>query len=61
MVALKKRTYDLDGEVLERVRRATQAKTDTTHRALQKTLDDRGIEEALESLLRAGRFCILYR
>jgi hypothetical protein len=63
MGALKKRTYNLDGEVIERVRRALQAKTDTEaiHRALQKTLDDREIEDALESLLRAGRFRTLYR
>jgi hypothetical protein len=35
MAAQKKRTYNLDGEVLERVRRALQAKTDTEaiHRA----------------------------
>ena len=63
MGVVKKKTYNLDGEVIERVRRALQAKTDTEaiHRALQKTLDDREIEDALEALLRAGRFRTLYR
>jgi hypothetical protein len=63
MGALKKKTYNLDGEIIERVRRALQAKTDTEaiHRSLQKTLDDREIEDSLEALLRAGRFRTLYR
>jgi hypothetical protein len=60
---LKKRTYNLDGEVIERVRRALQAKTDTEaiHRALQKTLDDQELETAVDALLKAARFRTVYR
>jgi hypothetical protein len=63
MGALRKKTYNLDGDVIERVRIALRAKTDTEaiHRALQKTLDDHEIEQAFEALLRAGRFRTIYR
>lgn len=61
--ALKKRTYNLDGEVIEKVRRIFQAKTDTEaiHKALRKTIEDREIEQALDRLLREGRFRNVYR
>ena len=61
--ALKKKTYNLDSEKIEKVRRLFHAKTDTEaiHKALEKTLDDREIEDSLEALLRAGRFRTLYR
>jgi hypothetical protein len=61
--ALKKKTYNLDGEIIERVRRALQAKTDTEaiHRALQKTLDDQELETAVGALLKAARFRAVYR
>lgn len=63
MGAVRKKTYNLDGDVIERVRIALRAKTDTEAitRALQKTLDDREIEESVDALLKAGRFRTLYR
>ena len=50
-------------EKIEKVRRLFHAKTDTEviHLALEKTIEDREIEEALDALLRAGRFRTLYR
>lgn len=61
--AIKKKTYNLDGEMIEKVRRAFQAKTDTEaiHRALQKTLDDLELERAVEALLGRARFRAVYR
>ncbi len=61
--SIKKRTYNLDGEMIERVRRLYDAKTDTEaiKKALRKAIDDREIEEALDTLLRAGRFRTVYR
>jgi len=61
--SIKKRTYNLDGEMIERVRRPYDAKTDTEaiKKALRKAIDDREIEEALDTLLRAGRFRTVYR
>lgn len=63
MGAVRKKTYNLDGDVIERVRIALRAKTDTEaiQRALQKTLDDHEIEESVDALLRAGRFRTVYR
>ncbi len=60
---IRKRTYNLDGEMIERVRRLYDAKTDTEaiQMALRKAIDDREIEEALDALLRAGRFRTVYR
>ena len=61
--ALKKKTYNLDSEKIEKVRRLFHAKTDTEaiHRALDKTIEDQEIEAALDGLLRAGRFRTVYR
>jgi Arc/MetJ family transcription regulator len=61
--AVRKKTYNLDGEVIEKVRRLFNAKTDTEaiHRALRKTVEDHEIHEALERLLREGRFRKIYR
>ena len=61
--SVRKRTYNLDGEMIERVRRLYNAKTDTEaiQKALRKAIDDREIEEALDTLLRAGRFRTVYR
>lgn len=61
--AVKKKTYNLDSEKIEKVRRLFHAKTDTEaiHRALQKTLEDQEIERSLDALLRKGRFRTLYR
>ena len=52
-----------DGEKIEKVHRLFHAKTDTEaiHKALEKTIEDREIEEALDALLRAGRFRTVYR
>ncbi len=63
MGALKKKTYNLDEDLIERARRALDAKTDTDaiNRALRRTVDEREIEQRLEALLRAGRFRTLYR
>ena len=61
--AVRKKTYNLDSEKIEKVRRLFQAKTDTEaiHKALDKTIEDQEIEGALEALLRAGRFRSVYR
>ena len=61
--SIRKRTYNLDGEMIERVRRLYNAKTDTEaiQKALRKAIDDREIEDALGTLLRAGRFRTVYR
>ena len=61
--AVRKKTYNLDGEVIEKVRRLFNAKTDTEaiHRALRKTVEDHEIQYALEKLLREGRFRKIYR
>jgi hypothetical protein len=61
--ALKKKTYNLDGEKIEKVRRLFHAKTDTEaiHKALEKTIEDREIEGALDALLRDGHFRTVYR
>ena len=63
MGTLKKKTYNLDENLIERARRALDAKTDTDaiNRALQRTIDEREIEERLDALLRSGRFRTLYR
>lgn len=60
---VKKKTYNLDEGMIERVRRLFDAKTDTEaiQRALQKAITDREIEESLDALLREGRFRALYR
>lgn len=61
--AVRKKTYNLDEEKIEQVRRLFHAKTDTEaiHRALQKTLEDHDIEQSLDELLRHGRFRSVYR
>lgn len=61
--ALQKKTYNLDAEVIERVRRLFDARTDSEaiRRALQKTLEDGEIENSLDRLLKKGRFRSVYR
>ena len=61
--AVRKKTYHLDGDVIEEVRRLFGAKTDTEaiHRALRKAIDDRELEDRLDTLLARGRFRIVYR
>lgn len=61
--ALRKKTYNLDAEVIERVRRLFDAKTDSEaiRRALRQTLEDREIQDSLDRLLKRGRFRSVYR
>jgi hypothetical protein len=61
--AVRKKTYNLDAEMIDKVRRLFDVRTETEaiRRALQKTLEDREIEEALDRLLREGRFRTVYR
>lgn len=61
--SVRKKTYNLDAAVIEKVRRLFDAKTDTEaiRRALQKAVQDRQIEDALDALLREGRFRTIYR
>jgi hypothetical protein len=49
--------------MIEAVRRLFDAKTDTEaiQRALQKAIEDREVEDALDTLLKEGRFRTLYR
>ena len=60
---VKKKTYNLDEEMIDKVRRLFNVKTDTEaiQRALQKTLDDQEVQESLDKLLREGRFRAIYR
>ncbi|MBI2468475.1 MAG: hypothetical protein HYV62_11775 [Candidatus Rokubacteria bacterium] len=60
---MKKKTYNLDGEMIEKVRRLFSAKTDTEaiQTALRKAIEDREIEQRLDTLLREGRFRTIYR
>lgn len=60
---VKKKTYNLDGEMIDKVRQLFNVKTDTEaiRKALQKTIEDREIEESLDKLLREGRFRTIYR
>lgn len=62
-MAVKKKTYNLDEEMIEKVRKLYDAKTHTEaiRRALQKTIEDREIEESLDALLKKGRFRSIYR
>jgi Arc/MetJ family transcription regulator len=60
---VKKKTYNLDEQMVSKVRQRLNVKTDTEamQKALQKTLDDSEIEESLDKLLKEGRFRTLYR
>lgn len=59
----RKKTYNLDAQLIERARRILDVKTDTEaiQKALEKTIEDREIESALDRLLAEGRFRTLYR
>ena len=61
--SVRKKTYNLDALVIEKVRRLYDAKTDTEaiHKALRKAVEDREIEDSLDALLREGRFRAMYR
>jgi len=58
-----KKTYNLDAEMIERVRRLFGAKTDTEaiQRALRKVIEDREIEDALDRMLKKGKFRPIYQ
>ena len=60
---VRKKTYNLDEEMIDKVLRLFNVKTDTEaiQRALLKTVEDREIEETLERMLREGRFRTIYR
>ena len=60
---IKKKTYNLDGTVIERVRLLFNAKTDTEaiQKALSKAIEDQEIEESLNKLLNEGRFRTIYK
>ena len=60
---VRKKTYNLDAEIIEKVRRLFNAKTDTEaiRAALRKAVEDREIQESLDALLREGRFRTIYR
>jgi hypothetical protein len=60
---VKKKTYNLDSEMIERVRRLYLAKTDTEaiQKALQKAIDDHEIQQSLERMIREGRFRAIYK
>ena len=59
----KKKTYNLDEEMIEKARRLLHAKTDTEaiQRALQKVVEDQERQEALDVLLKEGRFRTIYQ
>lgn len=61
--SVKKKTYNLDSDMIEKVRRLFNAKTDTEaiQAALRKAVEDREIQESLDALLREGRFRTIYR
>jgi hypothetical protein len=60
---VKKKTYNLDAEMIERVRRLYLAKTDTEaiQKALQKVIEDNEIQQALDRMMREGRFRTVYK
>jgi hypothetical protein len=60
---VKKKTYNLDSVMIEKARRLFQVKTETEaiQKALQKAIDDQEIQDALEALLKEGRFRTLYK
>ena len=61
--AVRKKTYNLDSAMIEKVRRLFNVKTDTEaiHQALQKAVEDQEIQESLDKLLQKGRFRTVYR
>lgn len=59
----KKKTYNLDEALIGNARRVLEARTDTEaiQRALRKVVEDAEIEQALDALLRDGRFRTVFR
>jgi glutamine phosphoribosylpyrophosphate amidotransferase len=60
---VRKKTYNLDEEMIEKARRLFHAKTDTEaiQKALQKAVEDQEMQEALDSLLKEGCFRTIYQ
>ena len=61
--SVRKKDYNLDEELIGKVRRLFKVKTDTEaiSKALSKTLEDEEIQHSLDKLLRKGRFRVVYR
>ena len=59
----KKKTYNLDEELIGRARKVLDARTDpeAIQRALHKVVEDARIEAALDKLLSDGKFRTFYR
>ena len=60
---IKKKTYNLDGALIEKVRGLynVRAETEAIQKALASAVENREIEESLERLLEDGRFRTVYR
>lgn len=60
---VKKKTYNLDSMLIEKVRRLFSVKTETEaiQKALQKAIDDQEIQNSLEALLKEGHFRAIYK
>ena len=61
--AIKKKTYNLDSGLIEKVRKLFNVSTETEaiQKAFAKALEDREIEDSLRNLLKEGRFHTIYR
>ena len=59
----RKKNYNLDEQLIGKVRRLLNVKTDSEaiSKALSKTLEDDDIQRSLDKLLRKGRFRVVYR
>jgi hypothetical protein len=60
---IKKKTYNLDEDLIGRARKVLEVRTDTEaiQWALKKVVDDAALEGALDKLLKEGRFRDIYR
>jgi len=60
--AVRKKTYNLDGDLIEKVRTLYNVRTETEaiQKALSKAIEDREIEESLDGLLKDGHFRSIY-
>ena len=61
--AVRKKTYNLDSGLIEKVRGLYNVRTETEaiQKALLSAVENREIEESLERLLKEGRFRTIYR
>ena len=60
---VKKKTYNLDAEMIEKVRCLFNARTETEaiQTALRKAVENQEIQQSLDRLLKEGRFRTVYR